>query len=102
MSVATRCRNYEMMHAFVFVIQVQQAPKGEELGGRTSSSSVDLLKAFVQQRNGKNKGSLSDAMDALGKRIKRVDQSEGDGQAESNPKPCICLNSLNFAFIARK
>lgn len=46
---------------------MQEEPETEELAGRTSSSSVDLLKAFVQQRNTDKKGgSLSDAMDALG------------------------------------
>ncbi|CAM9707480.1 unnamed protein product [Scytosiphon promiscuus] len=39
----------------------------EGIGGRTSSSSVDLLKAYVQQRTRKTKEDpLSDAMDALG------------------------------------
>lgn len=49
------------------VLQTQEEPRTEELASRTSSSSVDLLKAFVQQRNmDKNGGSLSDAMDVLG------------------------------------
>lgn len=47
--------------------QVQETPQNEQLGGRTSSSSVDLLKEFVYQNNRNKKGgSLSDAMDALG------------------------------------
>lgn len=46
---------------------MQEEPRTEELADRTSSSSVDLLKAFVQQRNmNKKGGSLSDAMAALG------------------------------------
>lgn len=52
---------------FTCLWQMQKEPESEELEGRTSSSSVDLLKAFVQQRNmNKRGGSLSDAMDALG------------------------------------
>ena len=52
---------------FTCLWQMQEEPESEELEGRTSSSSVDLLKAFVQQRNmNKRGGSLSDAMDALG------------------------------------
>eukprot|EP00903_Cladosiphon_okamuranus_P009917 g9414.t3 len=46
---------------------MHEEPRTEELEGRTSSSSVDLLKAFVQQRNMNKTGAgLSDAMDALG------------------------------------
>lgn len=55
---------------------MQEAPQNEQLGGRTSSSSVDLLKEFVYQSN-RNKGaSLSDAMDALGEQ-RRVDRQTG-------------------------
>ncbi|CAM9153981.1 unnamed protein product [Ectocarpus sp. 4 AP-2014] len=45
----------------------REAGRGERVGDRTSSSSVDLLKAFVQQRKNLNDGgSLRDAMDSLG------------------------------------
>ncbi|CAB1108114.1 unnamed protein product [Ectocarpus sp. CCAP 1310/34] len=45
----------------------READQDERVGGRTSSSSVDLLKAFVQQRKNLNGGgSLRDAMDSLG------------------------------------
>ncbi|CAM9432193.1 unnamed protein product [Ectocarpus sp. 12 AP-2014] len=45
----------------------QQAGQDERVSGRTSSSSVDLLKAFMQQRKSRNDGgSLRDAMDSLG------------------------------------
>ncbi|CAM9134901.1 unnamed protein product [Ectocarpus fasciculatus] len=45
----------------------REAGQDEGVGGRTSSSSVDLLKAFVQQRKNLNDGgSLRDAMDSLG------------------------------------
>lgn len=51
----------------LYLRQMQEEPRTDKLEGRTSSSSVDLLKAFVQQRNmNKKGGSLSDAMDALG------------------------------------
>lgn len=50
--------------------QEREAGQDEGVGGRTSSSSVDLLKAFVQQsKNLNDGGSLRDAMDSLGEEM---------------------------------
>lgn len=48
-------------------LQVREASGNEQVGSRTSSSSVDLLKAFSQQ--GRRGGGLSAAMDTLGEYV---------------------------------
>lgn len=79
--------------------QMQEEPRTEEPSDRTSSSSVDLLKKFVQQKNAKKKGaSLSDAMDALGEYWKQPATGRGDPEPQGICNESNCVRTLFSIF----